>query len=97
MNATSRESLSSFATATAHLALLCCLQGGPQLRPARQRICAFASLHFSEFRDDVETFNCSERSDSLALGFKAKAGAALLPSGYAVVGDEGGHLILIVT
>ena len=92
MNATSRDSLSSLATATSHLALLRRLQRGLQLRPALQRVAALAALDLGEFGDDVETFNCGERGDSLALGFKAKAGAALLPSGHAVVGDERGHL-----
>ena len=95
MNATSRREPVQLGDGDFALGLLRRLQRGLQLRPALQRVAALAGLDLGELGDDGEAFGGGEAGDSLALGFKAKTRAALLPGGHAVVGDERRHLTLM--
>ena len=78
MNATSRDRRSSLATATEHLAAFAAFSAALQLRPARERVSAFAGLDLGVFARDVEPLSCSEGRNCLALRFKAETGASLL-------------------
>ena len=88
MNATSRDRRSSLRDRDLALGLLRRLQRGLQLRPAGQRIGAFAGLDLGELGHDLEALGRRERGDGLALGFKAEAGTALLGGGDTVIGDD---------
>ena len=79
MKATSRESRSSFATATSHLVCLCRLQRRLQLWSAVERVGALAGLDLGELGDDLEALGRGKGGNGLALGFEAQAGTALLP------------------
>src|SRR4029077_3415947 len=70
MKWTSRESLSSFATATEHLRFV---ESACQLRPKLERVRSLACLDFGKFSDNLEPVRLREAFQCLALGLKPKA------------------------
>ena len=68
------------------------LQRGLQLRPPVERIAALARLDLGELGDDLEAFGLGKAGNSLALGFKAEARAALLLGRDAVISNQGRHI-----
>ncbi len=73
MKATSRDSRSSFATTTGHLALRAASRGRREVRAPVERVHTLARFHLNELTDDRHAFRFGETSDSGALGFDAVA------------------------
>ena len=61
------------------------------MRPAVERVRAFAGLGLDELGDDRETFRLGEALDGRALRFNPEARALLLFCGDTVVGNSGFH------
>jgi hypothetical protein len=84
MNATSRLSLSSLATALARLYLD---RGCTQLRPQIEGVGALARLYLDKLTGELKLLGFSEAAYRFALGVEAEARAALPVGRDAQVGD----------
>ena len=94
MNATSRLSRSSFATATTHVALFAATSAALSCGTPVERVRPLTRLNISEFRDDVEAFRLGESLDGSALGHQARGRIDLGLGGDSVVGNQRQHNIL---
>ena len=97
MKATSRESLSSFATATAHLAAFAAFSAAFSCGLRARASAPLPGLDLDELARDLERLGLGERCNRVALCLQTETGATLLLSRDAIVGDQRGHLVLLGT
>jgi hypothetical protein len=67
------------------------LQRCGKLRPALQRVCSLARLHFLEGLDQIVALCLGEPSERGLLRLQSKARLALLGGAHADIGDGGFH------
>jgi hypothetical protein len=66
-------------------------EGGCELRPAIERVCAFAGLGLNVLGDDGELLGLGKPGDRRVLRLDPKPRALLLPSKDTVVGNSAFH------